>query len=92
MLRFINSLFGRVMVALVAGIVIGALFPHFAQSLRPFGDGFLKLITMVIAPIVFCVVVSGIAGAGNLRKVGRVGGKAIVYFEEIGRASCRERV
>ncbi|WP_206951701.1 C4-dicarboxylate transporter DctA [Trinickia acidisoli] len=81
MLRFINSLFGRVMIALVAGIAIGAIFPHFAQSLRPFGDGFLKLITMIIGPIVFCVVVSGIAGAGNLKKVGRVGGKAIVYFE-----------
>lgn len=81
MLRFINSLFGRVMIALVAGIAIGAVFPHFAQSLRPFGDGFLKLITMVIGPIVFCVVVSGIASAGNLKKVGRVGGKAIVYFE-----------
>ncbi|RDU98084.1 C4-dicarboxylate transporter DctA [Trinickia dinghuensis] len=81
MLRFFNSLFGRVMIALVAGIAIGALFPHFAQSLRPFGDGFLKLITMIIGPIVFCVVVSGIAGAGNLKKVGRVGGKAIVYFE-----------
>jgi aerobic C4-dicarboxylate transport protein len=80
-LRFINSLFGRVMIALVAGIAIGAVFPHFAQSLRPFGDGFLKLITMVIAPIVFCVVVSGIASAGNLKKVGRVGGKAVVYFE-----------
>ncbi len=81
MLRFIHSLFGRVMIALVAGIAIGALFPHFAQSLRPFGDGFLKLITMVIAPIVFCVVVSGISSAGSLKKVGRVGGKAIVYFE-----------
>ncbi|MGN6082712.1 C4-dicarboxylate transporter DctA [Trinickia sp.] len=81
MLRFINSLFGRVMIALVAGIAIGALFPHFGQSLRPFGDGFLKLITMIIAPIVFCVVVSGIASAGSLKKVGRVGGKAIVYFE-----------
>jgi aerobic C4-dicarboxylate transport protein len=69
------------MIALVAGIALGAVFPHFAQSLRPFGDGFLKLITMIIGPIVFCVVVSGIAGAGNLRKVGRVGGKAIVYFE-----------
>jgi aerobic C4-dicarboxylate transport protein len=80
-LRFINSLFGRVMIALVAGIAVGALFPHFAQSLRPFGDGFLKLITMVIGPIVFCVVVSGISGAGNLKKVGRVGGKAVLYFE-----------
>ncbi len=81
MLRFINSLFGRVMIALVAGIAVGALFPHLAQSLRPFGDGFLKLISMVVGPIVFCVVVSGISGAGNLKKVGRVGGKAVLYFE-----------
>jgi aerobic C4-dicarboxylate transport protein len=69
------------MVALVAGIVLGAAYPHFGESLRPLGDGFLKLIKMVVAPIVFCVVVSGIASAGNLRKVGRVGGKAILYFE-----------
>ncbi|WP_225034161.1 C4-dicarboxylate transporter DctA [Paraburkholderia sp. XV] len=81
MLKFFNSLFGRVVIALVAGIVIGALFPHFAQSLRPLGDGFLKLIKMVIGPIVFCVVVSGMAHAGNLKKVGRVGLKAVVYFE-----------
>ncbi len=81
MLKFFNSLFGRVVIALVAGIVIGALFPHFAQSLRPLGDGFLKLIKMVIGPIVFCVVVSGMANAGDLKKVGRVGLKAVVYFE-----------
>ncbi|HEX7912830.1 MAG TPA: C4-dicarboxylate transporter DctA [Paraburkholderia sp.] len=81
MLKFFNSLFGRVVIALVAGIVIGAVFPHFAQSLRPLGDGFLKLIKMVIGPIVFCVVVSGMAHAGDLRKVGRVGLKAVVYFE-----------
>ena len=81
MLKFFNSLFGRVVIALVAGIVIGALFPHFAQSLRPLGDGFLKLIKMVIGPIVFCVVVSGMAHAGDLKKVGRVGLKAVVYFE-----------
>jgi aerobic C4-dicarboxylate transport protein len=80
-LKFFNSLFGRVVIALVAGIVIGAVFPHFAQSLRPLGDGFLKLIKMVIGPIVFCVVVSGMAHAGDLRKVGRVGLKAVVYFE-----------
>ena len=69
------------MIALVAGIVIGAVFPHFAQTLRPLGDGFLKLIKMVIGPIVFCVVVSGMASAGNLKKVGRVGLKSVVYFE-----------
>ncbi|CAE6730675.1 C4-dicarboxylate transporter DctA [Paraburkholderia nemoris] len=81
MLKFFNSLFGRVVIALVAGIVIGAVFPHFAQTLRPLGDGFLKLIKMVIGPIVFCVVVSGMAHAGDLRKVGRVGLKAVIYFE-----------
>jgi len=80
-LKFFNSLFGRVVIALVMGIVLGALYPQFAQSLRPLGDGFLKLIKMVIGPIVFCVVVSGMAHAGDLRKVGRVGLKAVVYFE-----------
>ncbi|MFP6556944.1 C4-dicarboxylate transporter DctA [Paraburkholderia sp. B3] len=81
MSKFFNSLFGRVMIALVVGIAVGAIFPHFAQSLRPLGDGFLKLIKMVIGPIVFCVVVSGMAHAGDLKKVGRVGLKSVVYFE-----------
>lgn len=81
--RFFNSLFGRVVIALVVGIALGVWFPHFGESLRPFGDGFLKLIKMIIAPIVFCVVVSGMASAGDLKKVGRVGVKAIVYFEII---------
>ena len=81
--RFLNSLFGRVVIGLLIGVVVGVLFPHFGESLRPFGDGFLKLIKMIIAPIVFCVVVSGMASAGDLKKVGRVGVKAIVYFEVI---------
>jgi aerobic C4-dicarboxylate transport protein len=79
--KFLNSLFGRVVVALILGVALGAFFPHFAESLRPLGDGFLKLIKMVIGPIVFCVVVSGMANAGDLKKVGRVGLKAVVYFE-----------
>nr|WP_276585506.1 C4-dicarboxylate transporter DctA [Burkholderia cenocepacia] len=74
-------MFGRVVVALILGGALGAFFPHFAESLRPLGDGFLKLIKMVIGPIVFCVVVSGMANAGDLKKVGRVGLKAVVYFE-----------
>nr|WP_277625512.1 C4-dicarboxylate transporter DctA [Burkholderia stabilis] len=74
-------MFGRVVVALILGIALGAFFPHFAESLRPLGDGFLKLIKMVIGPIVFCVVVSGMANAGDLKKVGRVGLKAVIYFE-----------
>jgi len=79
--KFLNSLFGRVVVALILGVALGAFFPHFAESLRPLGDGFLKLIKMVIGPIVFCVVVSGMANAGDLKKVGRVGLKAVIYFE-----------
>ena len=79
--KFFKSLFGRVVIALVVGIVVGVLWPQFGASLKPLGDGFIKLIKMIIAPIVFCVVVSGICGTGDLKKVGRVGVKAVIYFE-----------
>jgi aerobic C4-dicarboxylate transport protein len=81
MLRFFKTIFGQVVVALVVGIVLGVAYPAFATSLKPLGDTFIKLIKLMIAPIVFCVVVHGIAGAGSLKKVGRVGVKAILYFE-----------
>jgi aerobic C4-dicarboxylate transport protein len=76
-----SSLFVQVLVALVLGIVLGMATPEFAISLKILSDAFLKLITMIVAPIVFCVVVHGIAGAGDLKKVGRVGVKALIYFE-----------
>ncbi|MCA6121081.1 dicarboxylate/amino acid:cation symporter [Bradyrhizobium sp. WSM 1704] len=76
-----TSLFVQVLVALLLGIVIGMAAPDFAVGLKIFSDAFLKLISMIVAPIVFCVVVHGIAGAGDLKKVGRVGVKALVYFE-----------
>ena len=76
-----QSLFVQVVVALVLGIVVGMEAPHFAVGLKLLSDGFLKLISMIVAPIVFCVVVHGIAGAGDLKKVGRVGLKALIYFE-----------
>ena len=76
-----KSLFVQVVVGLVLGIVLGMAAPDFAQGLKIFSDAFLKLISMIVAPIVFCVVVHGIAGAGDLKKVGRVGVKALVYFE-----------
>ncbi len=82
-MSFFRSLFGQVVVALVLGVVIGMAWPDFAVSLKPLGDGFIKLIKMVIAPLVFGVVVHGMVGAGDLRKVGRVGIKAIVYFEVV---------
>ena len=75
------SLFVQVLAALVLGIVLGMMVPDFAISLKILSDAFLKLISMIVAPIVFCVVVHGIAGAGDLKKVGRVGVKALIYFE-----------
>src|ERR1700724_217359 len=76
-----TSLFVQVVAALLLGIVLGMAAPEFAISLKIFSDAFLKLISMIVAPIVFCVVVHGIAGAGDLKKVGRVGVKALIYFE-----------
>ena len=76
-----RSLFVQVLAALVLGIILGMAVPDFAVGLKILSDAFLKLISMIVAPIVFCVVVHGIAGAGDLKKVGRVGVKALVYFE-----------
>src|SRR6202008_3556556 len=76
-----TSLFVQVLAALVLGIVLGMAVPDFAIGLKIFSDAFLKLISMIVAPIVFCVVVHGIAGAGELQKVGRAGVKALIYFE-----------
>ena len=79
--KFLRSLFGQVVLALVVGVVIGLFWPDSAVKLKPLGDGFIKLIKMIIPVIVFCVVVHGIAGAGDLKRVGRVGVKALIYFE-----------
>ena len=79
--RFYKSRFLQVIAGLVLGVVLGMAAPDFAAGLKFFSDAFLKLITMIVAPIVFCVVVHGIAGAGDLKKVGRVGVKALIYFE-----------
>src|SRR6202047_2845738 len=76
-----TSLFVQVLAALILGIVLGVVTPDFAVGLKIFSDAFLKLISLIVAPIVFCVVVHGIAGAGDLKKVGRVGVKALLYFE-----------
>ncbi len=76
-----KSLFAQVVVALLLGIALGMAVPGFAIGLKFFSDAFLKLISKIVAPIVFCVVVHGIAGAGDLKKFGRVGGKALLYFE-----------
>lgn len=72
-----SSLFVHILVALLLGIVLGMVAPGFAIGLKIFSGAFSKLISMIVAPIVFCVVVHGIAGAGDLKKVGRVGVKAL---------------
>ena len=83
MARVFRSLFAQVMLALVIGVIVGLAAPAFAAQLKPLGDGFIKLIKMIIPVLVFCVVVHGIAGAGDLKRVGRVGIKALVYFEVV---------
>lgn len=78
-----KSLHIQVMIAIVLGIAVGHLFPSTGESMKPLGDGFIKLIKMIIAPIIFCTIVSGIAGVDDLKKVGRVGAKALIYFEAV---------
>ena len=78
---FYKGLFFQIMVAIIAGIVIGYFWPSFGTALKQFGDGFIKLIKMIIAPLVFGVVVVGIAKVGDIKAVGRIGGKTILYFE-----------
>jgi aerobic C4-dicarboxylate transport protein len=81
--RFVRTLYFRVLVGVVAGVVVGLVWPHFAELLKPFGDGFIKLIRMMVAPIIFLTVVVGIASVGDLRKLGRLGIKALLYFEVV---------
>ena len=81
--RFYQTLYFRVLVAIVAGVAVGQLFPVFGASLKPLGDGFLKLIRMLVAPVVFFTVVIGIAQVGDLRRLGRVGLKSLFYFESV---------
>src|SRR6202167_2869076 len=78
-------LYVQVLIAILLGVVIGWLWPHLATNdwIKALGDGFIKLIKMVIAPIIFCTVVSGISHIQDARKVGRVGVKALVYFEVV---------
>ena len=76
-------LYVQVLAAILLGILIGHFYPRTGIALKPLGDAFIALIRMMIAPVIFCIVVQGIASAGDLRKVGRVGVKALVYFEVV---------
>ena len=76
-----KSLYFQVIVAIVIGILLGHFFPETGTAMKPLGDGFIKLIKMIIAPIIFCTVVVGIAGMEDMKKVGKTGGYALLYFE-----------
>ena len=81
--RWYTSLFTQLVVAIVAGILVGWLWPAVGADLKPIADAFIKLIKMLIAPIIFCTVVIGIAHVGDLKSVGRIGVKALIYFEVV---------
>src|SRR6201991_326101 len=76
-------LYIQVLVAIALGVAIGHLYPDLGKALKPLGDGFIALIKMMIAPVIFCTVVHGISSMGDLKRVGRVGLKTLVYFEVI---------
>ncbi|ENW08591.1 dicarboxylate/amino acid:cation symporter [Acinetobacter beijerinckii] len=78
--KFYQILYVQVIFAIVAGILLGHFFPEFGESLKPLGEAFIKLVKMIIAPVIFLTVVTGIAGMKNLGSVGRVTGKAMIYF------------
>jgi aerobic C4-dicarboxylate transport protein len=80
---FYRALYFPLVAAITIGVLMGHFFPSLAVQMKPLGDAFIKLIRMVIGPVIFCTVVGGIAGMGDIKKVGRVGGKALLYFEVI---------
>lgn len=80
---FYKTLYFQVIVAIILGVMLGHFMPELGAKLKPLGDGFIKLVKMMIAPIIFCTIVVGIAGMEDMKKVGRVGGKALLYFEVV---------
>lgn len=82
-MKYFKHLYFQVLLAIGLGVLVGWLDPGLGVKLKPLGDGFIKLVKMLIAPIIFCTIVSGIAGMGDLKKIGRLGGKALLYFEVV---------
>ncbi|CAE6844092.1 MULTISPECIES: dicarboxylate/amino acid:cation symporter [Paraburkholderia] len=80
---FYKSLYFQVITAIVIGVLVGHFYPHTGTAMKPLGDGFIRLIKMIIAPIIFCTVVVGIAGMEDMKKVGKTGGLALLYFEVV---------
>ncbi len=82
-MRFLKLLYVQVLIAIVLGVIVGAVWPQTGAALKPLADGFIKLIKLVIAPVIFITVAAGIARMSDLKKFGRVGGKTLVYFEVV---------
>lgn len=80
---FYRTLYFQVLLAVALGILVGYAFPGLGKSLKPLGDVFVKLVKMIVAPIIFCTVVHGIASMGDMKKLGRIGGKTLFYFEVV---------
>src|SRR6187200_1210752 len=80
---FYKILYVQVLFAILCGVLLGVFYPKLGVDMKPLGDGFIKLIKMIIAPVIFCTVVAGIAGMQDMKKIGRVGGKALLYFEVV---------
>src|SRR5687768_7627206 len=79
--RLFRSLYFQVIVAILIGVLIGRFAPETGVALKPLGDAFIRLVKMMIGPVVFCTIVTGIAGMQDMKKVGRFGVKALLYFE-----------
>jgi len=82
-MKWLRLLYVQVLIGIALGVAVGAIWPEIGASLKPLGDAFVKLIRMLIAPVIFCTVASGIAHMSDLKKFGRVGGKALLYFEVV---------
>jgi aerobic C4-dicarboxylate transport protein len=81
MSKCFSSLYGQVLIAISLGVLVGHFYPQAGIAVKPLGDGFIKLVKMIVGPVIFCTVVTGIAGLKDVKRVGRVGLKAFVYFE-----------
>ncbi|TAK93413.1 MAG: cation:dicarboxylase symporter family transporter, partial [Verrucomicrobia bacterium] len=79
--RWYRILYVQVLIAIALGILIGVVRPDWGKAVKPLGDGFIKLIKLLISPIIFCTVVHGIASMGDLKRLGRIGFKTLLYFE-----------
>ena len=90
-MRFHRTLYGQVLIATVVGVALGHFFPSAGASMKPLGDAFIKLVRMIVAPVVFCTVVVGIAGVGDVKAVGKAGILTLIYFEIVSTRRARHR-